>query len=367
MKKIMKQLWITFSAVLFFAFSVQMTAAAASQAENAKAAYKAELAKSIISFDGTANVPASILNFYMCDFNNDKIPELYVYSGQAGGLEQYKAYIQNAEVWSYVNGKIVKQRGADIGLDDLHGLTLRKYYPSKGIYVVDGGFKMMSWTKYYRHSQGKSTLLLKVYENGGYPEDEFATVDYYNGNGIRISKVYYNNLLKTYLGNSAAVTLPSNAFFKNTAANRTKVFGTGVSATVPEYQQITNVTNLTKGIKISWKQSANAAGYAVYRRTGANEPWKKIKSISGRTTTSCIDTSVENKNGTTYYYTVRGVIGNVQGGYDKAGKSVVRLRSPGIVEFKNTAAGTVSLRCPVNASRESHIILPPRNTECPPA
>ena len=345
MKTKLKKRWIGLFAFVFLAISLQVTAAGATQGDFAKAAYKAELAKSRITFDGVANVPTNILEFFMGDINNDKVPELFVYSGQPGGLEQYKAYMKNNEIWSYVNGRIVKQRGMDMGIDGPMAITLEKYYPSKGIYYMSGGFKMMGWSHYYRLSGGKSTLLLKRYENKGYPNDSNAIVEYYNGNGTKISKAYFDNLLKSYVGGASVVNVPYSAFYKNTAANRSKVFGSAVPASAPEYQQTNSAVNLSNGILVSWKQSSNATGYIIYRKRWSNGTWQKIKTISGRSTTSYLDTSVAaaKHNGIVYYYAVCGVKGNVQGDYNRNGKFAYRLRSPGITGIANSAAGKVSL------------------------
>ena len=75
------------------------TASASTQSQNAKKAYAELLSRSRISFEGVASVPTSIMSFDLVDFDNDGIPELYVHTGQAGGLEQYKMYIANCEIW----------------------------------------------------------------------------------------------------------------------------------------------------------------------------------------------------------------------------------------------------------------------------
>ena len=318
---------------------LQLPVFASTQSQNAKKAYAAQLAKSRISFEGVASVPTSIMSFCLVDFDNNGIPELYVHTGQAGGLEQYKMYIGNSEIWSYESGQLVQHRGDQIGLDDLHGLTLQKYYPSKGIYYVDGGFKMMGWEKYIRYQNGKSTVVAKHYSNGGYPDASHTTDEYYNTAGTQISKSAYDTLVKSLISGAAVVEVPYSDLKTNTSSNRSTYI---LNRTLPSEQPdigtpaLVSATNLRGGISVQWKKAANANGYNIYRSVNGGG-WSKINSVKGNATTSYTDTNVT--SGTTYKYTVRGYRGTILSGYDNTGKTIVRLNTPVLQGTFNSSKG----------------------------
>ena len=110
----------------------------------------------------------------------------------------------------------------------------------------------------------------------------------------------------------------------------------------PAYQSIDSVRNSREGITVYWKVSANADGYAVLRKDGKHSPWKIIARVKGREVRSYLDTSVKDGNGQGYIYTVRGTLGSKLSAYNQEGKSIVRLRTPGL-QVSAVKAGTVSL------------------------
>jgi fibronectin type 3 domain-containing protein len=77
-------------------------------------------------------------------------------------------------------------------------------------------------------------------------------------------------------------------------------------------QPTVTLSNVTKGVKISWKKITGATGYIVYRKT-ASGSWSRIKTITSASTLSYTDTT--GKNGTTYYYTVKAYSGNINSSY----------------------------------------------------
>jgi hypothetical protein len=77
-------------------------------------------------------------------------------------------------------------------------------------------------------------------------------------------------------------------------------------------QPVVTLSNVTKGVKISWKKITGATGYIVYRRT-ASGSWSRIKIITSASTLSYTDTT--GKNGTTYYYTVKAYSGNINSSF----------------------------------------------------
>jgi hypothetical protein len=77
-------------------------------------------------------------------------------------------------------------------------------------------------------------------------------------------------------------------------------------------QPVVTLSNVTKGVKISWKKITGASGYIVYRRTASNK-WSPLKTLTSASTLSYTDTT--GKNGTTYYYTVKAYSGNINSSY----------------------------------------------------
>lgn len=92
-----------------------------------------------------------------------------------------------------------------------------------------------------------------------------------------------------------------------------------------------SVTNTTNGVKVQWTKLKKATGYQVYRKSGKESKWTRIKVINKGTTLKYTDKDV--KSGTTYTYTVRAVKnGQLNDGYDTTGLSIVRLSSPVLTE-----------------------------------
>ncbi len=98
---------------------------------------------------------------------------------------------------------------------------------------------------------------------------------------------------------------------------------------------ITALSNVYGGVKISWAKQSGAASYRIARKLGSGD-WKEV----GRTDKASFvdETAVSGKK---YYYTVRCLDkdGNLVSVY-KSSKSIVYVKSPVITKFSNTASGT---------------------------
>jgi fibronectin type 3 domain-containing protein len=77
-------------------------------------------------------------------------------------------------------------------------------------------------------------------------------------------------------------------------------------------QPVVTLSNVTKGVKISWKKITGASGYIVYRKTASGK-WEVLKKLTSASILSYTDTT--GKNGTTYYYTVKAYSGNINSSY----------------------------------------------------
>ncbi|MGN0166225.1 MAG: leucine-rich repeat protein [Lachnospiraceae bacterium] len=71
------------------------------------------------------------------------------------------------------------------------------------------------------------------------------------------------------------------------------------------------VKNATSGVNISWSQVTGAEGYYVYRKTGVDGTWSRIRIVNGGSVLNCTDTTAV--SGTTYYYAVRAYSGSTTG------------------------------------------------------
>ena len=85
-------------------------------------------------------------------------------------------------------------------------------------------------------------------------------------------------------------------------------------------------------IKLSWKKTANAKKYQVYRSVYKNKGYKLVKTTTARTFTNTKLTT-----GKTYYYKVRGINGTVKGSYSSVKAVTPKLKTPtGLAISKKT-------------------------------
>lgn len=73
---------------------------------------------------------------------------------------------------------------------------------------------------------------------------------------------------------------------------------------VPKAPEVSALSNVSSGIKVTWSQVAGAKGYYIYRKTGAGGSYKLLKNITSATTVSYTDTSVSTASTKMYYYVV---------------------------------------------------------------
>ncbi len=74
--------------------------------------------------------------------------------------------------------------------------------------------------------------------------------------------------------------------------------------TAPAAPSIAKLSNSSKGkLKLTWKRPSGAEKYQIYRKTGANGTYKRIKTITSSKTLTYTDSKL--RRGTTYYYKVR--------------------------------------------------------------
>lgn len=78
----------------------------------------------------------------------------------------------------------------------------------------------------------------------------------------------------------------------------------------PKTTKISGISNKKKNkLTISWKKSSDAKGYEIWRKTGKNGKYKRIKTITKKSTVKYTNSKL--RKGKTYYYRVRSyAIGN---------------------------------------------------------
>lgn len=99
---------------------------------------------------------------------------------------------------------------------------------------------------------------------------------------------------------------------------------------------LAKISNVTSGVRIDWGKVSGATGYRVYRREDGVDYWTYLgitKSLK------YIDTSVKNKNGVGYSYTVRAV-NSGDSGFDAEGLYIKRLSDP---IMKSAASGKTGI------------------------
>lgn len=106
----------------------------------------------------------------------------------------------------------------------------------------------------------------------------------------------------------------------------------------PSTPVLNGAYNSSSGILVKWNPSSNANGYRVYRKSG-KESWKQIADVGNKT--SYTDTSVKEKGGTSYTYTVRAYNEKNLSDYDKNGKTLARLGTPSLTGVYNSKDGAL--------------------------
>ncbi len=94
------------------------------------------------------------------------------------------------------------------------------------------------------------------------------------------------------------------------------------------------VSEIDKGVNISWNMISNADGYIVYK--AVNNKWVKLATVNA-STFSYQDKNVE--HGVSYRYTVKAFDGNITGSYSSVGDKITYLTAPVLYSVSNSASG----------------------------
>jgi N-acetylmuramoyl-L-alanine amidase len=119
--------------------------------------------------------------------------------------------------------------------------------------------------------------------------------------------------------------------------------------------EISAVSNKAAGTTVFWKEVTGAQGYYIYRKTGTETKWSKVKTIQDGTLLSWVDEDA-NINGTKYSYTVKAYSGTYASDYGKTGVTIYCLSRPEISEFIQLSDDMLSLMWKKNAKATGYQI-----------
>ncbi len=119
--------------------------------------------------------------------------------------------------------------------------------------------------------------------------------------------------------------------------------------------KFTASTNRPTGIYLRWTKSEGASGYRVYRRTEGGD-WVSIAVLSGSDQVEYTDTSVSEKNGSFYYYTVRAYGPTGGSAYAATGRMTCRLRKPGMSVYKPLTGNRAGFSWSINGAATGYYV-----------
>ena len=199
MKKVKMLKRLLLVTILFALMLAPLNASAASQKTKAMKAYKSYMAKK-----------GSSARFAVAYLDKDSVPELIYY------VPSKPLYT----VFTWKSGKMKTMFSADYSKDVSNLYDFTHYYKKKGVLlaVPYSGAAGISGKNYFAYSGGKYKCVLSR-------NNSFGKISYYKVSGTKtlkytkISASQFNKSLKKLVGNTKASKL---AYYKNTAANRTK-------------------------------------------------------------------------------------------------------------------------------------------------
>ena len=97
------------------------------------------------------------------------------------------------------------------------------------------------------------------------------------------------------------------------------------------------ISNVAKGVKVTWTTAVNATGYTVYRSTYSGGKWSGWKNMGTAKATKTSWTDKNVKSGAQYKYTVRACYNKIKSSY-KDSNVIVFLSQP-TVKFANVSNG----------------------------
>lgn len=245
---------MAFLVIVAVVFSIMpINVQAASKASDAKNAYNAFLKKSV--YWGDSYKKPSRLKFALVDLNNDKVPELYVYSMDWDYNYDYKLY-------GYVGGKVKC-------LYSFRRFSkISKFYPSKGVFVYYGEFNRGVKEKIYFKYDGKKA----VQKARSCISELYNSQAYESSVNKNISKSKFNSTVKKLVGSASAKSVPG--LYQNNSANREKYLGAS--------KQSSKMALNKKSISISVGKTATLKLSGASGRISWSSKNKRIATVSSK-------------------------------------------------------------------------------------
>ena len=271
--------------------------------------------------------------YFLYDLNGDSTPELFLYSTSMG----------MTLILSY-NGKI-----RALGYDSFYGIHKKRHeIVVRGHWHGAGGSGTREWYVYNMRGTSKLALTYAIDKLGS----QYSVYNARTGESTYSKDTYSKNAYSSVYNTHVKGTTKLSSFKKYKLSDKSafnKYKKSSKKSKTPGKVSISSVKRAGSGkLKISWKKTSNTSGYQIYRSTRKSSGYKKIKTVSGKTTSY---TNSRLKNGKKYYYKIRA--------YKKSGKkttygkfSSIKYQSPkkstvsvtGTYKKETSDYGTTSIR-----------------------
>lgn len=237
----------------------------------------------------------------------------------------YRVYRKTADsAWvflSNVNGTAYTDTEVKNGVEYTYtvrackGSTFSAYYPGKSITFLD--------TVQFKSAVNAGNKITVSWNANPQADGYYLYRSVNNGVWVRICNLQ-GGKTTSYIDNNVS----SGSTYKyRIRAAKGDSFGfyevEGVSVKCLTAPVLTSIVNDNEGIKITWRATAGADGYRIYRRASGEKYWTYLETVSG---VQYVDKNV--KSGTYYRYTVRAAAGNCFGSYDANGLLIRCVATP---------------------------------------
>ena len=249
-----------------------------------------------------------------------------VYRKTKGGGWTRVADIKGGSIVTYTDKSVSNSSTYTYTVRANSGSTLSDYQPGAsvsylkapdvaGVSKVSGGVKV-TWGKItgadgyrvYRRTNGGDWVRIADLKGG-------STVTYMDESVSSGSKYTYT--VRAYSGSTLSG------------------YESGKSIIYLKDPNVTGVSAVCGGAKVTWEKITGADGYRVYRRTNGGG-WIRIADLKGGSTVTYTDDSVS--SGSKYTYTVRAYLGSTLSGYE-SGESILYLKDPNVTGVSAVSDG----------------------------
>ncbi|MCR5271622.1 MAG: hypothetical protein K6E13_01360 [Lachnospiraceae bacterium] len=207
---------------------------------------------------------------------------------------------------NYYAMKSVKKNGCYLGYIYKGGLVTlaseKTYAYASSSGKLAKGLKTVSGTTYYFDSKGVMVLPEKLNSKFCVTKlgSKYYAVKSKKKNGVYLGIVYTTNGVVS-IQNKGYAYIGSKGYLKS-GWQKGYYYSPETYMRSGSTTKISSVSGKAKKVTVKWKKASQASGYYVYRSTKKSSGYKKIKTITSKSTLKYKDTSA--KKGNTYYYKV---------------------------------------------------------------